>query len=80
MLDVGQIERKIQDRVIKLFTDKLDYTYLGNWEERIGNRNIEEELLVKFLKKQKYSETLIKKGASRFHRDAPFIFSLNMQV
>src|SRR4030042_1906556 len=61
MLDIGQIERKTQDRVIKLFKDKLDYIYLGNWEER-NNSNIEEELLVKFLKKQKYSDTLIKKA------------------
>jgi len=32
MADIGQIERKTQDRVIRLFKDKLDYTYLGNWE------------------------------------------------
>ncbi len=34
MPDIGQIERKTQDRVIKLFKDRLDYTYLGDWEER----------------------------------------------
>ena len=60
-LTVGQKERKTQDRVIKLFKDNLDYTYLGNWEER-ENINIEEELLIKFLKKQKYSDSLIKKA------------------
>ena len=84
MLDVGQIERKIQDRVIKLFTDKLDYTYLGNWEERIGNRNIEEELLVKFLKKQKYSETLIKKALYELNKTATpqnkSIYDVNKEV
>jgi len=61
MVDVAQKEIKTQNRVIKLFTDTLDYTYLGNWEER-DNRNIEEDLLIKFLKKKKYSDTLIKKA------------------
>ena len=77
-LDVGQAERVTQNRIVKLFQEKLDYTYLGNWEERENNRNIEEELLLKFLKKQKYSETLIHKAlfelnkiANRKHSPAP---------
>ena len=45
MSKVGQIERKTQDRVIRLFCDHLNYEYLGNWEYREDNRNIEEELL-----------------------------------
>ena len=45
MSDVGQPERKAQDRVVKLFDDALDYDYLGNWEYREGNSNIEVELL-----------------------------------
>lgn len=61
-LTIGQIEKKTQERVIKLFQDKLGYTYLGNWEDRENNSNIEEELLIKFLKKQKYNDTLIKKA------------------
>ena len=28
---VGQIERKTQQRVVKLFRDTLGYHYLGNW-------------------------------------------------
>ena len=48
-MTIGQKERKTQDRVIKLFQEKLDYTYLGNWEERENNSNIEKELLTKFL-------------------------------
>ena len=33
MSQVGQKERKIQQRVVKLFRDTLGYRYLGNWEE-----------------------------------------------
>lgn len=60
--NVGQIERKTQNRLVKLFQDKLEYTYLGNWEDRDNNQNIEEELLIKYLKKQKYSDALIHKA------------------
>ena len=59
---VGQKERLTQNRVVKLFQDKLNYTYLGNWEERENNSNIEEGLLTKLLKKQGYSEPVINKA------------------
>ena len=42
---VGQIEKETQERVVKLFREQLGYDYLGDWTEREGNRNIEEELL-----------------------------------
>jgi type I restriction enzyme R subunit len=74
---------KTQDRVIKLFQEKLDYDYLGNWEERT-NSNIEEELLIKFLKKQKYSETLIKKALYELNKIAKaqnkVLYDLNKEV
>ena len=57
---VGQIEKKTQQRVVRLFRDQLGYDYLGDWTERDGNRNIEEDLLRAFLReKQGYDETLI---------------------
>ncbi len=34
MSDVGQIERKAQERVVKLFSEKLRFDYLGSWEYR----------------------------------------------
>ena len=52
MSTVGQIEQKTQQRVVELFRDTLDYTYLGNWIDREGNRNIEPGLLRAFLKQQ----------------------------
>lgn len=61
MSSIGDIERKTQDRVIELIHTKLDYDYLGNWEDRENNSNIEEDLLTKYLSKNGYSEILIKK-------------------
>lgn len=41
MSNVGQRERLTQDRVVKFFREELDYDYLGDWQDREGNRNIE---------------------------------------
>lgn len=65
MNHVGERERITQDRIVALFTDqsKLAYNYLGNWEERENNSNIEEAELRKYLQKTgKYSEALINKA------------------
>ena len=59
---VGQIERKTQNRVVKLFGDELDYTYLGNWEDRPNNSNIEGKLLASYLTKKGSSPTHIAKA------------------
>ncbi|MCZ7616191.1 MAG: type I restriction endonuclease [Ignavibacteriaceae bacterium] len=61
MSEVGQRERETQNRIVKLFKDKLGYTYLGNWEERENNSNIEEELLTSYLKRKNVNDTLINK-------------------
>ncbi len=58
MTDVGQRERNTQERVIRFFTQKLGYQYLGNWRQR-DNSNIEKELLRKYLKEQSNTETAI---------------------
>ena len=66
MPSVGQLERKTQNRTVALFRDQLGYDYLGNWEEREGNRNIhniEEKLLTDFLKhEQGYDDSLINRA------------------
>ncbi|MDE1902066.1 MAG: HsdR family type I site-specific deoxyribonuclease [Alphaproteobacteria bacterium] len=49
---IDKPERETQNRVIRFFADKLGYDYLGNWEEREGNSNIEEAYLAAFLKKK----------------------------
>ncbi|MCB0538957.1 MAG: restriction endonuclease subunit R, partial [Bacteroidetes bacterium] len=62
MNGVGQIERITQNRVVKLFQDELGYDYLGNWEEREYNSNIEVDLLTAFLKRKGYTDTQISKA------------------
>lgn len=76
MQEVGQIERKTQDRVIKLFRDDLGYTYLGNLMEQ-ENENIIPELLKSFLCKQKdeygkskYSEYVINNAIEELRKTA----------
>lgn len=59
MSDVGQIERRAQDRVVKLFSEELGYDYLGNWEYRENNANVESELLVQNLTARGYDDNLI---------------------
>jgi type I restriction enzyme R subunit len=62
MPTVGQIERITQNRVVALFQKQLDYDYLGNWEDRENNSNIEEDILRKYLTERGYSQTLIGKA------------------
>lgn len=59
MSDVGRIERLAQNRVVKLFKDQLGYEYLGNWEYRDGNSNIEVDLLTQNLRARGYDDNLI---------------------
>ncbi len=61
MSTVGQIERITQNRVVKLFREQLGYAYLGNWETRDNNCNIEADSLSQWLKQQGVSDILINK-------------------
>ena len=67
---VGQLERKTQNRVVKLFQERLDYEYLGNWEEREGNSNIEVELLKQNLLARGYSEIISDRAIEKFRKIA----------
>ncbi|HYU76589.1 MAG TPA: type I restriction endonuclease, partial [Ktedonobacteraceae bacterium] len=69
MSTVGQKERLTQNRVVRLLK-KLRYTYLGNWEERANNSNIEEAELRSYLKRQGYAETLITRALYELNREA----------
>jgi len=70
MSNVGQPERKAQDRVIELFQESLGYGYLGNWEYREGNSNVEVDLLAQNLRDRGYSDNLINKALDKLKSDA----------
>src|SRR5256885_1412094 len=70
MPSVGQLQRKTQNHLVAFFPCQLGYDYLGNWEEREGNRNIEERLLTDFLKKQGYDESLIARALFELNKEA----------
>ena len=65
MTHIGETERKTQNRLVALFKNELKYTYLGDWKDRENNRNIEEELLQKFLKRN-YSDQEIAMAIRKF--------------
>ncbi len=56
---VGKPERVTQNRILKLFEEELDYTYLGDWSERENNSNIEEDLLQAYLTNAGYDKAQI---------------------
>ncbi|MHB8636735.1 MAG: type I restriction endonuclease subunit R [Fimbriimonadaceae bacterium] len=70
MSEVGKIERITQNRVVALFRDELGYEYLGNWEEREGNSNVEEHLLTSFLAESGYSTDQISRALDKLRREA----------
>lgn len=70
MSDVGQIERKAQNRVVQLFKEHLGYEYLGNWEYREGNSNIEVGLLTQNLKARGYDDNLITRALDQLGKAA----------
>ena len=61
MSNIGQPERVTQNRVIALFRDELHYQYLGDKSEQ-SNSNLEEGLLVKYLRSAGYSESQINRA------------------
>jgi type I restriction enzyme R subunit len=67
---VGQIERKTQDRVVKLFRDQLGYEYLGSWESRDGNSHVEEQLLETNLLARGFDANLTNKAIAALKKAA----------
>ncbi|SCY40873.1 type I restriction enzyme, R subunit [Nonlabens sp. Hel1_33_55] len=71
MNHIGKSERDSQNRIIQLFQNELQYTYLGNWEEQERNQPIEEQLLFDYLiKNGKYSRTLAQKAVDKLVKTA----------
>ncbi len=81
---VGQLERRTQDRIVRLFRDRIGYDYLGNWEEREDNGNIEEEYLRSFLSRSGHNSKLIDKAIADLKRTAgsqvASLYDINKEV
>lgn len=70
MSDIGKPERATQKRVIELFRDELGYRFLGDWSDRDGNSNIEEDLLTASLTRRGYSPVQISAAIYRLRTEA----------
>jgi len=57
-------ERATQDRVLRLFLEKLHCRYLGDWKERQGNSPIEATILTAYLQRCGYSSAEIPSPAT----------------
>ncbi len=65
MSTVGQREIHTQQRVVAFVQDALGYQYLGNWQDRVGNKNIEQALLGDWLKRRGHSAAVVTKVLDR---------------
>ncbi|HTF88728.1 MAG TPA: HsdR family type I site-specific deoxyribonuclease [Planctomycetota bacterium] len=70
MSTIGQPERATQDRVVNLFRDELGYRYLGDWSDREGNSNVEEDRVAAWLKKRGYPPAQIAKALYELRAEA----------
>ena len=70
MPEVGERERRTQQRVIAFLRDGLGYRYLGDWTNRLDNQNIGEGPLREWLKRQRHPDGLIAKVLHDLRRAA----------
>ena len=62
MSRVGQRERTTQNRIVEFFQTDLGYRYVGDWQDRSGNKNIETIVLTNWLQKRGVSVALINRA------------------
>ena len=70
MTRVGEREIRTQRRVVGFFRDALGYDYLGHWQDRPDNRNVEEGLLGDWLRRQGHAEGIITRALHELRRAA----------
>lgn len=77
MTTIGEPERATQNRIIALLSghrtdapDGLGWRYLGDWQKREGNTNIEESLLRPWLASRGYAPDVISKAIAELTRAA----------
>lgn len=69
-MSIGKPERVTQNRVVELFREELSYDYLGNWEYRETNSNIEDQLLTDYLTQKGYTPKQISSALYILHIEA----------
>ena len=70
MSAVGEREVLTQQRVVEFFRDTLGYAYLGDWTQRIGNANVEKDLLTDWLRRRGHGNKLIDKALRELDKAA----------
>ena len=70
MSKVGQREIQTQRRVVAFFQNALGYRYLGHWQDRPDNRNVEREHITDWLKSQGHSDKIIDKALFELNKAA----------
>lgn len=76
---IGEPEKSVQNRLLTLFKEKLKYEYLGNYEYRTCNRNIESKLLFDYLMStKKWSGDEAKRAITKLEKEA-YCTPQNMQ-
>lgn len=69
---VGEAERKTQDKVIGLFRDQLGYEYLGKWEvtdaEQARTSPVEEYILERWLMRQGHSQRMVAAAITKLNQ------------
>lgn len=68
MNKVGMVEIVTQKRLLKVFENDLGYEYLGDWQDRGGNSNVEEEILTKWLTSRGHSAAIITKVLTKLNK------------
>ncbi|HYV15817.1 MAG TPA: type I restriction endonuclease subunit R [Conexibacter sp.] len=68
--EVGDPERKAQQRIVKLYEEQLGYDYLGNWESREDNANVEVQLFEMNLEERRYGAVQISRAVDELRKAA----------
>lgn len=83
MSNINKKERLTQNRIVALFQKELDYRYLGNWEYREHNSQVEQALLEEWLLKR-YDARLVDKAIYEFTKvtndQSRSLYDINKEV
>ena len=70
MGEVGQREIRTQRRVVAFFCEALGYAYLGHWQDRANDRNVEPELVRDWLERQGNGDVVITRALRELDKAA----------